>query len=347
MPSSIRTPLIRLATIFTIALAPQTVWAEDAVRVEPVERWSNVFGGRDMVFRFAVHAPRAFDGRAAWAFTIDRAVVARREANLTATPDRPGTVTVRYPLPPVREGVVLRGQLVVRILGPDDKERTRVEKTVWIFPESPFAGRAAWLAARKITLFDPAKTTAAVWKKAGIPFTEQENAAALADLREGMLVIGEGASFKEEPGLAETMQKLAARGVPVLCLAPAEGVLPLPRSLQASANVTLRRRSIITRLDKRLDAAAWPSDGQVVFSSLALSAEEGGLAAEVKRAEGKRQHPEGWPWLEMEFEKDHGRLLVCGFGIIKHWSDGPTPRFLLARLLERMAEGEGTQREKK
>jgi hypothetical protein len=339
MPSSFRTTVGLVATILSIALAPHTVSADDAVRVEPVERWSSVFGGRDMVFRFTVHSTRAFDGRAGWAFTLNDIVVERREANITAAPDRPATVTVRYPLPTVRNGVVLRGQLAVRILGPDGKERASVEKTVWIFPEDPFAGRTEWLAARKITLFDPAKTTAPVWKKAGIPFEEQDNVAALGGLREGLLVLGEGVSLKEEPTLADTMLKLAGRGVPVLCLAPADGVLPLPKAIQGAADLTLRRRNIITRIDKRLDAAAWAPDGQVVSSSLLLNAEDGAVVAEVVRGGG-------WPWLEIEFEKTHGRLLVCGFGIIKHWSDGPTPRFLLARLLERLTEAEGVQRQK-
>jgi hypothetical protein len=338
----LRTSLLPLPALLAIVLLPHAVSAEDAVRVEAMERWSNVFGGRDMEFRFAVHSPRAFDGRVGWAFAIDGVVVARREVNVTAAADRPATVTVRYPLPAVRNGVVLRGQLGVRILGPDGKERASVDKTVWIFPEDPFAGREEWLKARKITLFDPAKTTAPVWKKAGIPFEEQENAAALGDLREGMLVIGEGVSLKGEPSLAETMLKVAGRGLPVLCLAPAEGVLPLPKSIQGVAEVTLRRRSIITRIDKRLDDAAWPANGQVVFSSLVLSAEESTVAAEVVR--GPRQ--EGWPWLELGFEKTRGRLLVCGFGILEHWGAGPTPRFLLARLLERMSDGEGTPREK-
>jgi hypothetical protein len=344
MPPSLRTALLPLAILLAIALSPLVASAEDAVRIEPVERWSNVFGGRDMEFHFKVHSPRAFEGRAGWVFTINGVAAPPREANVTAAPDRPATVTVRYPLPAVRSGVVLRGLLTVRIFGPDGKVRTSVEKTVWIFPEDPFAERTKWLAARKITLFDPAKTTAAVWKKAGIPFEEQENAAALAELREGMLVLGEGTSLKEEPTLAETMLKLAARGVPVLCLAPADGVLPLPRSLPASADLILRRRNIITRIDKRLDADAWPPDGQVVSSSLVLDAEDGAVAAEVVRGDGKGG--EGWPWLEMEFEKSHGRLLVCGFGIIKHWSGGPTPRFLLARLLEHLTETDGEQRDK-
>jgi hypothetical protein len=330
-----RMPGRLLAAILVLACSGLAA-ADGPVRVEPVERWTNVFGGREMVFHFAVRSSRAFEGKVGWAFAINDAAVARREVDVKVGADGSETITVKHPLPEARSGTALHGELAVRVISADGKVVAKVDKPVWIFPNSPFADRKKWLEARKIVLFDPAKTTAAVWKKADIPFEEQENVAALADLKEGLLVIGEGASFKEEPTLAETMLKLATHGVPVLCLAPTEGMLSLPKSIQGIADLTLRRRSMITRIDKRLDAEAWPLDGQAVFSSLVLGAEDGGVVAEVVRGGGMRLEREGWPWLELETATGRGRLLVCGFGIIQHWSDGPTPRFLLARLLERM-----------
>ncbi len=246
-------------------------------------------------------------------------------------------MVVRFTAPPVREGIVLRTALAVHVLGADGKVTTRLERVLWIFPEDPFAGRAKWLKEREITLFDPAHTTAPMLAKVGVPFEEQNNLSALAGLGKGVLLIGEGVSFKEEAALAKIMVLLAARGVPILCLAPSEGTFFLPSMGESDKagpeSLTLRRRSVIRHLDKRLDALAWPADGKVVASSLSLGIEDGALTAEVARGEG------GWPWLEMEYG-GKGRLLVCGFGIMKHWADGPTPRFLFAALLERLAEGE-------
>ncbi len=45
----------------------------------------------------------------------------------------------------------------------------------------------------------------------------------------------------------------------------------------------------------------------------------------------------GWPWLEVGFSAKRGKLIVCGFGLVKKWDAGPTPRFLLARLLDYMS----------
>jgi hypothetical protein len=328
----------RTFTVFIAFLAAPASLAADAedspVKLEPVERWTNIFAGRDAEFHFTVKARRAFEGRAEWSVSIEQATLVRRGADVSASPDRPGKFIVRFTAPPVREGVVLRAPLVVRVLGADGKTRSRVEKVLWIFPKSPFAGRSKWLKELAITLFDPAHTTAAVLTKAGVPFEEQNNVAALSDLRKGVLVIGEGASFKEEPALAAILVKLAARGLPVLCLAPSEGTLSLPSAGETGPQgLTLRRRSVISRLDKRLDALAWPMDGKIVSSSLKPNVEDGALTGEVVAGEG------GWPWLEMEHE-GKGRLIVCGFGIVKHWAEGPAPRFLFAVLLKRLAEAD-------
>ena len=45
-----------------------------------------------------------------------------------------------------------------------------------------------------------------------------------------------------------------------------------------------------------------------------------------------------WPWLTIEYPETNGRFIFCGFRLIKHWDDGPTPRFLLSRILESPAK---------
>ena len=220
--------------------------------------------------------------------------------------------------------------------GKSDKESS-YEKTLWIFAADPFYNRTKWVEGLKITLYDsdPKSKTAEALKSLKVPFEEVRNPAALADLKEGLLLVGEGVSLKDEAGLAEAMVQAASRGIPVLCLCPKEGIFPLPgtdNGLPAPGSLTFHRQDIITKLDKRLDAAAWAPDNQVVARSLTIKAEDGKVIAEIQ--EGSK----GWPWLQLDYPDQKGRLVLCGFPIIQRWDASPTPRYLLARLLEHVTE---------
>jgi hypothetical protein len=259
-------------------------------------------------------------------------VFANGEVDVAAAPNKPGAVTIKLRSPEVRPGVVLKARLHVSLLGPDDKKEATHDRTIWVFPNDPFANRSQWLKGLKIALFDPEKTTAESLRKLKVPFEEIDSVAALGAVKEGQLLVGEGVSFKDYPDLAEALIRAAASGLPVLCLAPTGGTLPVPgadaKQPQPRA-IAWRRRDHITTLNHRLDATAWPPEGKVVASTLALKAEDGAVVAEVG------QGANDWSWFEAEFPAKKGRLIVCGFGLFgKAWDAGPAPRYLFARLLE-------------
>jgi len=321
-----------LLVAIAAALAPA---ADDNVTIEPREKWGNVFAGKEVDFHFAVKAPRGSKGRAAWNFSIvNRRTISSGETGL---PAGGGKVGVRLRVPEIKDGVVLRARLRISVLAEgEEKAQAVYDKTVWIFPEDPFTGRKKWLKGLKIVLFDPEKTTAGPLKKGKVPFEELNNPAAIGELKEGLLIVGEGVSFRDYPDLGEAMVRAAAGGLPVLCLAPAAGSLALPGAdnprLPAPGGLAFRRADFITELDKRLDAEAWPPEGKVAIRGLLLKAEERTVVTEVTR------EPGGWPWVEVNYPDHKSKLVVCGFGLLgKAWAAGPTPRFLLARLLEYVA----------
>ena len=243
-------PLALLALIFS-GLFPSLGRADNSVQIEPLEGWSNFFGSRKIELHVTVKSSEALAGRADWALMIDRATVAKREEALTAAPGKPGQFLIRVTLPPVREGVVLAARLLIHVQDANGKQQANLDRPLWLFPDDPFAGRKESLKKRKIVLFDPARTTAPVWTKAGIPFEEQTNLAAVAEAKEGLVVIGEGASFKEEPQLPDILAKLGARGLPVLCLAPAEGRIDLSR--------------VEKELQAHPSSVIWPGVGPLLF----------------------------------------------------------------------------------
>ncbi len=170
-----------------------------------------------------------------------------------------------------------------------------------------------------------------------VPFEEIASVAGLADIKEGVVLVGAGVSFKDHPELFEALTQAAAGGLPVLCLAPSGGSVPVPGAAGVKGPkpraVTWRKRDHIVVLDARLDATAWPPDDKLVASTLTLKVEDGAVVAEVGRGDAD------WPWLEAEYPTKKGRLIVCGFGLFgKAWDAGPTPRYLFARILEIMAE---------
>jgi hypothetical protein len=326
--------------------------AEPDVRVEPRERWSAVFGESEVKFTFEIASPAAFTGRVNWSLSAKKRTIARGEERLEFTPDQPASVTVPLRIPPVKEGLIFETELTVAVHGSEGGQpKGTLVKPIWVYPQDPFADRTRWLKERKLVLYDPAGKTAEVFDKAKIPYRELRNIAGLAAVEEGLVVIGEGVSLADHRDLAETVSRLAADGVPVLCLAPAEGAFELPGSGEAERDragagrdeqpeprrsarpesLSFRRQDVLTDLDHRLDAHGWPPDGKLVAHSLALTSERGRVVAQVADS------ADGWSWLQVRYPRPAATLVICQFTLIEHWDAGPTPRFLLARLFEYLA----------
>ncbi len=316
-----------LATAFVcgpaLAQIAQTETPAPGVALKLAEPWSNVFGDRELVLHVTVEAPTPTSAQVYWRFATGAATLQRGERAVEVAAQQPAKVKIRLAVPATRDDVVTDCLLTVVLQAPGATETlASIEQPIHIFPTSPFAARQEWLKSLDIRLFDPEKHTGRVFDEAGIPFKAFANVDAIAGMNEGLLIVGEGVSFRDYRGLAKVLQEAAARGRPVLVLAPGGGAFPLPEA----PRLALRGEDVIRELDKRLDAVSWPKDGTTRGSTLQLVGERGGVV-NVEVADGK-----GWPWLETEYA-NNGRLVVCGFAIVKKWEATPTPRFLLARVL--------------
>ena len=156
----------------------------------------------------------------------------------------------------------------------------------------------------------------------------------LDDLSEGVLLIGEATAWRDHRALGEGMFRAAARGVPVLCLAPGEGSTELPGAAETDLPqpdaMSFHRGDFIREFDKRLDAD-WPEEEKTIAGRLSVQSDRGRVV--VAATQDKRD----WAWLDVRFPHPHGRLLVCGLPIMRQWEARPTPRYLLSDLLEKLS----------
>ena len=305
--------------------------AADAIKIEPAERWSAVFAESSVKWTYRLSSEEPFRERAAWRLSVQQRTLASGEVEVRGDKDRPAEFNVPLRFPSVKDGVVLEARLTVSV------GDVRHEKPVWVFPQDPFADRREWLKELKLTVFDPAGDTVKQFETSEIPHSRVRQRDALDDVTEGMIVIGERVSLAKHDRLMDDLQAAAARGIPVLCLASEEGRLAWPGSAERIASVTLRRTDVIRELDKRLDAAIWPPGKSSSARGLIVTTRRDDVVAEVS------EEPAAWPWCEWQIAHDGAsstettRMIWCGFRVIDAWDDGPTPRYLLARMLERLA----------
>jgi hypothetical protein len=327
--------------VFLVAamLVKCSVPAAADVSIRPGESWCGVFGQSEQVFSFSIEDRERAADRLVWRFSAANRTIARGQVPLDGVANR---VAIRLDIPPVRDGVVFPAELALEVLGPDDAPLAHHVRPLWIFPRDPFAGRTAWLVEQQIAVFDPSGGTRDVLAQAGVPLREIRQVSAIGQVQEGLLLVGEGVSFQAHRGLADALLGRAESGVPVLCLAPADGFWPVPGPQEQAGreggnptSLIWKRAEVIRELDKRLDATGWPPDGQLVASGLRLTSVRGQVMAEVLR-EG-----DVWPWYEVRYPGHRASCIVCGFGIVAHWQAGPAPRFLLARILEYLANQGG------
>jgi len=291
----------------------------------PASTQSCVLAGQEATFTYLPTDMRVADWQVEWSLVAGHRTLQRGGSQALPAPDRdvPG-YKIKIPMPPLRDAVVLPVQL--QIIWTADGKTYRHDRPLFIFARNPFAARQAFLEEAQIKLFEVDGKTAELLDEYEIPHSRLLNLSAIDRVTEGIVLVGEGASFREQQKLAESLLRAAQRGVPVLCLAPSEGDIPL----MYSNRLVLERGEVVRRYDKRFDEIP-----TVCHFSLEPRRNEVVLSA--------TNDQEGWSWLDMEFpekssEKPSGRLIVCGLGMVT-----PVPRYLFVRLLEELSRVPSTE----
>ena len=325
-----------LAAAHAIALPAS---AASRIQIRPAAAPAAIFADRDTALAVDVTADAPFSGRLTWRLAAAGATLQEGDAVVSAPEAGTHAMQLRLRSPAVKPGVAMAAVLrMAAVADGGGAAATAAEMPVWLFPADPFAGRLEWLKGLGIRLFDPEQKTADRFREAGVPFDEVRSISAAAASPGGLLVVGEGLSFRERRGLFGELARAAAAGMPVVCLAPADGQWSIAgdedQAPPAPDRMTFRRAEVIRGLDKRLDATGWMPDGKLTARTLGLLGERGPVAVEVREGDA------GWVWLELEYAAPRGaapgrpaRLVVCTLPVIERWDQGPSPRYWFAELL--------------
>ncbi len=300
------------------------------------ERWSDLFGGQEARFHLAPGKEGASHIRLNWNLAVNQQVVARRETAVSTETTGTNTIEIALEIPATKDGVVLPAILTATLECEGQTEPTRAEKRLWIFPQDPFTLKHEWLKNLSIRLFDPLGPTAKAFDSLKIPYDSVRSVDAIRSLDQGLLIVGEGVSFRDYRGLWDELQRAAERGLPTLCLAPSAGQIAVPIAGRDSSAppeaLSFRRADVITETDKRLDAQGWPPDNNIVASSVSVTGDRSGVVGEIEPGE------KGWPWFEAHYGPARSALILCGFPVIQKWETTPAARYFLASLLERIGK---------
>lgn len=266
---------------------------------------------------------------------MNRRTIHRGEQQIDAAPPEPNVIEIELRIPEFRSGLRMRAALTIELISQTEDKIADLTRSLTICSREPFANQKRRLEKLNIQLFAPEEKcpTRGVLTKTGIPFKEIHNLAAIEGLSEGTLLIAEGISFELYPGLFPVAATAAENGTRVLFLAPADGAFEMPGAAENKAgqpdSISLRKNSIITDIEKTLDAESWPPRGKLVQSSFRIEA--WGQRVTMKIIDG----PGGWPWFEAVYPSK-GRLILLGFPIVESWGASPNPRYLMLKILERL-----------
>lgn len=313
------------------SISRQTSAADATTTIVPVESWSCLFGGQETNLHFRILKLKAdplVEGQIRWHYSANQRTLDRGEFQIGRNDRTLAEITLQ--IPEVRPGVIFKTELTVAYVPRGgNAETASVSKTLWLFPEDPFAGQRVALKKRELALFDPDSQTAELFEKIELPHRRLRSIASLNNPTENaFLIVGEGASLTRNRGAAEQLMSYAAAGGTVLMLAPSEGTIPLPEEAVDRRPGELRfcRHDVIREFDKRLDSKFLPGTNDFAGSKVSFRTRLNRIGMQISE-DGD------WPWFTIEYPETKGRFIFCGFSLIKHWNNGPTPRFLLHRIL--------------
>lgn len=291
------------------------------VSLQPVECHSDYFGGQTVNWIFDLTSDVDQEIDVHWTLQVKSQTLARRSFTVNAQANKTSRVHVEFESPAGKEGVIVHGNIALRVVGQMDASHADFTKQIFFFSKDPFFASSRWLEELDITLVDPVGHTTLLLESLAIPFRKANSQPKNAE--RGLLIIGELTPWNSA---TETMVRQAvAAGRPVLCLATLKGRIEFNTlDFEQLPEVALHNLSFVNQLDKRLTASRCESLGRCNMVH-----QNGRIIIQVSPNEA------GWPFLECKDTSSLGHLILCCTTMRPN--ESPTETYLFAKLLERLS----------
>ncbi|WP_437222288.1 hypothetical protein SH661x_002713 [Planctomicrobium sp. SH661] len=286
-----------------------------------------VFGDVGQAWTISLDGTLPDDALLSWEYSANDRILSRGEVPIEMT-DAGSRARISLHTPPVKDGVTFQSMLTVT-LSQQGKLLAQDRMPVWIFANDPFFQRHEWLKELDLRVLDPGQSTRETLERAHVPY-DSIKSTDLVKSEPLRIVIADGILLDKNRTQGERLLRAAASGTQVLLISPRRGSIPIPGAMvgqmEELESLTFCKEEVITRFDKRLDARTWTSaDSELHQVHISIS---NGLPALFVS-----QEKSGWEWVEARFHNG-GRFILCSYPLFSTWDDGPTSRYLFARILE-------------
>ncbi len=307
-------------------LLVSTGYAED-IRCDAVNKENLFFGDQTVKLIYSVQSTKSREVDLKWHVSRNQVVIASRQRTLKLLANRKTKTEIELELPKPRAGVPLELKLNIVI-----NSKPVHQRVLQIVSQNPLSGLN-----KQIILYDPAGETRKLFSANDVSHRLIHREVELADIRDSVILIGEGISWKKSRTLTQTIQECLQRNNQVICLRPEEGKISLTDLLDcdlgSAGQLQFSDIRIIQQLVPGILNSSLQMNGELKSQTLHLVGTRNGIFLEVQ------QNTIGWIWMEYHQPNLNSQFVVCMLPVVSKWNEGPLPRHLLASILKQSQIG--------
>jgi len=240
------------------------------------------------------------------------------------------TVTLLLRTPALKPGIKLEAQLIIKATNeayPDQNAHNKFKLV--IYGPDLLLENKHFYQQLNVQLFDPIGTTSKILDKLKIPYDVLSKSQLINSTKKGLIIVGAGVALDQQRGLINTLLKDAGNGRRVLILQPVSGDFPIS-DLATETNVrpseiAFKDDSIVQSFAKGYD---WNVNAAMKKQGISLINYRQVVLAQIGKFNNN-----SWDWLQINFDRSGGKIIICMLPFERYIDYGPIPQVIFSRLL--------------